>query len=287
MNLMQGLQDAWSSVASFVPKLLAFLVILIVGWIIAKVVKSLVTKGLARVGFDRLLQRGGMSRMLERSAYTGSQLVGLLIYYALGLVILTMAFAVFGPNPISDLLSAVVAWLPRAAVALIIVVVAVAIATAVRNIVSSALSGLSYGPFIGTLASVFIVALGVIAALNQIGVATAVTGPVLIAVLATVGGILVVGVGGGMVRPMQQRWERWLQAAEQETGRVREATSTSYSRGREDAMSAPSAGTTTGTAGTAGRPETAMPEEGSTASRSTGPGPTTPGSDRGYDEPSI
>ena len=46
-----------------------------------------------------------------------------------------------------------------------------------------------------------------IAALNQVGIATTVTQPVLIAVLATVAGILIVGVGGGLVRPMQQRWD--------------------------------------------------------------------------------
>lgn len=64
--------------------------------------------------------------------------------------------------------------------------------------------------------AIFVIALGVIAALNQIGVATAETTPVLIAVLATVGDILVVGVGGGRVRPMQQRWDWWLSRAEQE-----------------------------------------------------------------------
>jgi hypothetical protein len=81
---------------------------------------------------------------------------------------------------------------------------------------------------------VFIIALGVIAALSQIGVAVAVTLPVLIAVLATVGGILVVGVGGGLVRPMQQRWERWLLRAEEEAPQAR-AHAQAYERGREDA----------------------------------------------------
>jgi hypothetical protein len=90
---------------------------------------------------------------------------------------------------------------------------------------------------------VFVLALGVIAALNQIGVATTVTAPVLIAVLATVGGVIVVGVGGGMVRPMQQRWERWLNRAEEEfpNARTREEA---YQRGREDAMLAQEQSTT-------------------------------------------
>ena len=56
-----------------------------------------------------------------------------------------------------------------------------------------------------------------IAALNQIGVASAVTLPVLITVLATVAGVIIVGVGGGLIKPMQHRWERMLNRAETET----------------------------------------------------------------------
>jgi hypothetical protein len=60
----------------------------------------------------------------------------------------------------------------------------------------------------------------VIAALSQIGVAIAVTLPVLIAVLGTVAGILIVGVGGGLIAPMRQRWETILNRAEQEAPRA-------------------------------------------------------------------
>lgn len=58
------------------------------------------------------------------------------------------------------------------------------------------------------------------AALNQIGIATAVTTPILVALLGTIGGVIVVGVGGGLVRPMQRRWEQWLSRAERETLQV-------------------------------------------------------------------
>lgn len=63
-----------------------------------------------------------------------------------------------------------------------------------------------------------------IAALNQVGIGLSVTLPVLIAVLATVGGILVVGVGGGLIGPMRQRWEGWLGQLEEDTRRVRESS---------------------------------------------------------------
>jgi len=233
----QGIQDAWRSVATFVPKFIAFLAILLVGWIIARVLAKAVNAVLERVGFDRAVERGGVARAMERTKYDASDIIAKLVYYAVLLIALQISFSVFGPNPISDLLRGVVAWLPRAVVAIVIVVVAAAIASGVGDLVRGALGGLSYGRLLATLTSVFIIGLGVIAALNQIGIAVAVTVPVLITILATIGGILVVGVGGGMVKPMQQRWERWLSSAERETGNARSYLE-SYQRGRQDAAGA-------------------------------------------------
>ncbi|MBB4929890.1 small-conductance mechanosensitive channel [Lipingzhangella halophila] len=234
MNIEQGLTEAWTAVVSFVPRLAAFLAILIVGWLIAKLIGRLVSKGLARVGLDRALNNSGVGEYFQRSKYSASMLSGKIIYYAGVLIVLQLAFSVFGPNnPITQLIDGVVAWIPHAIVALVIIVVAGVIAKAARDLVSGALGGLSYGGFLANVTGIFIMALGVIAALNQIGVATTVTQPVLIAALATIGGILVVGIGGGMVRPMQQRWARWLDMAERDTSALREDES--YQAGRADA----------------------------------------------------
>jgi hypothetical protein len=233
----QGISNAWSTIATFVPKLLAFLLILFIGWLIAKALAKVVDKVLERVGFDRVAERGGINRM---SSYKASDIVAKLVYYAVLLIALQMAFGVFGENPVSAMLTGIVAWLPRAVVAIVIIVVAGAIARAVRDMVAGALGGLSYGNMLATMASVFVWGLGIIAALNQIGVAMSVTLPVLITVLATIGGIAIVGVGGGLIRPMQQRWEGWLGRAERELPQAK-AAAEAYQRGKEDAgrMGAP------------------------------------------------
>ncbi|WP_158885113.1 mechanosensitive ion channel family protein [Amycolatopsis anabasis] len=237
VDIGQGVSNAWSAVATFVPKFVAFLVILVIGWFIAKLLAKAVEKVLARVGFNRVVERGGINSMLAKSKFDASDIIAKLVYYAVLLIALQFAFGVWGPNPVSALLTEIVAWLPKAVVAIIIVVVVAAIARAVRDLVSRALSGLSYGNLLATLASVFIWGLGIIAAVNQIGIATTVTLPVLITVLATIGGILVVGVGGGLVKPMQQRWNTWLGRAENEFPAAK-AQAEAYQRGREDAARA-------------------------------------------------
>ncbi|MFG3438430.1 hypothetical protein ACGF0J_14395 [Nonomuraea sp. NPDC047897] len=269
-NLGQSLTDMLRQVVAFVPRLVAFIAILIIGWLIAKLLAKAVDKILDRVGFDRAVQRSGMGRVLERSRYDASGLIGKLVYYAILLVTLQLAFSVFGPNPISTLLTAVVAWLPRAVVAIIIVVVAGAIAAAVRDLVGSALGGLSYGRWLATAASVFIWALGIIAALNQIGVATTVTTPVLITVLATVGAIIAIGVGGGLVRPMQQRWDRWLGRMEEQAPQAR-AQAEAYQRGRQDATHMAPAQQTPQTTPATGEPTTPIRTGGEPGARADRP----------------
>ncbi|MBM7369449.1 mechanosensitive ion channel family protein [Gordonia hydrophobica] len=250
-----GISDAWSSIAKFVPKLAAFLVILIIGWIIAKVLAKVVTVILRKVGFDRLAERSGVSRALAKSEYDASSLLAKIVYYAVLLITLQLAIGAFGPNPISDLLTKFVAWLPKLFVAIIIIVIAAAIAQAVREIIRNALSGASYGQLVATIASVFILGAGIIAALNQIGVATTVTTPILVAVLATLGGVIVVGVGGGLVKPMQSRWETALDkvaeeiparrsAREQEQAARSHAQHAAYSQ--QQATAQPSAAPTQG-----------------------------------------
>ena len=69
INFGTGLTSAWSNVATFVPKLVVFLIILIVGYLVAKAIAKILSRVLSRVGFDRLVERGGVKAALDRSKY--------------------------------------------------------------------------------------------------------------------------------------------------------------------------------------------------------------------------
>jgi hypothetical protein len=220
--MKDALTSGLTTVANFVPKLVVFLLILIIGILVAKAIGKALSALLTKVGFDGAVERGGIKKALENSKLDASDIVGKLIYYTLLLFVLQLAFGVFGPNPISDLLTQVITFLPSLIVAIVIIVVASSIAAAVKVLIDGTLGGLSYGKVLANAASIFILFLGVVAALNQIGVATTVTTPILIMILATVGGVIVIGVGGGLIKPMQHRWEDYLSTAEAEAPRIRE-----------------------------------------------------------------
>ena len=102
--MRDALRDGLSTIAEFVPKLALFLVILVIGIIIAKLIAKALNALLERVGFDRAVERGGIKKALSSSKMDASDIVAKLIYYTLLLFVLQLAFGVFGANPISDLL---------------------------------------------------------------------------------------------------------------------------------------------------------------------------------------
>jgi mechanosensitive ion channel-like protein len=210
-QIKNGLGQAWTLVATFFPKLLAFLLILFVGWLIAKAISKGLGMAMTKLGFGRLVEKTGLSHLTSRSGVNVATILVKLVYYFVLLIALQLAFGVFGEsNPVSSLLNDVIGFLPRIVVAIVLVVVAAAIGKVVRDLITSAMGNRQLGRPMGTAAYVFIVAIGAIAALNQVNVATTVTTPILITVLATIGGVIVVGFGGGLVRPMQARWDGWI-----------------------------------------------------------------------------
>lgn len=217
----EGVESAWSSVAEFVPRLAAFLAILIIGAFVAKALAAALDKVLDRVGFDRAVERGGIRKALSHSQYDASDLLSKVVYYGLMLFVLQAAFGVFGPNPISDLLGSVIAYLPAVFAAIVIVVVASAIAAAVREIIDASLGGLSYGKALANAASAFIMGIGLFAALSQLNIAPAITNGLFYGILASIVGVTVIAVGGGGIKPMQQYWEQSLSRISEESSNVR------------------------------------------------------------------
>lgn len=222
VDLTGGLEEAWQRIITFLPKLLAFLLILVIGYFVAKAIQKILDRVLERVGFDRVVERGGIKRALEGSQYDASGILSKIVFYIVFLFVLQLAFGVFGPNPISDLIASIVAFLPRLFVAIVIVVIAGAVAAAVRTIIETALGGLPYGRIVAMAATGLIWFIGIAAALNQIEVAPAIVTGLYYAVLAIIVGIVVVSVGGGGIQPMRERWERALGRVEREAPRIRE-----------------------------------------------------------------
>lgn len=225
LDLEQPVTDGFRSVATFVPKLLGFLVVLIVGYFVAKIISKLVDKLLERAGFDRAVEKGGVKKALAKSQYDASDIVAKLVFFAIFIPVLSAAIGVLGIAALQDPLTAFISLIPRIIVAIILIVIGAVLAGTVKTFISNALGGLSYAAVLANVASVLILLGFVKAALDQVGIATSVTGPLLYAILGTVAGVIIVGVGGGLIKPMQGRWESMLNNAELEKDKIKQQAS--------------------------------------------------------------
>lgn len=235
-EFQDGLGDAWGSIATFLPKLVGFLLILVIGYFIAKAIAKIVDRVLERVGFDKLVERGGVGKALEGSKYDASAILGKVVFYALFLFVLQLAFGVFGPNPISDLIRGVIAYLPNVFVAIVIIVIGAAIAAAVKEIIEASLGGLSYGRGLALGASALILGVALFAALDQLNIAEDIVKGLFYAILAIMVGSAVIAIGGGGIKTMSGYWERAAQKAEEESSNMKEEAQGSKERIQERAQ---------------------------------------------------
>jgi hypothetical protein len=235
VDFQGGVTSAWANVITFVPKLAAALVIILVGYLIARVIAGILNKVLERVGFDRAVERGGIKQALARSKYDPSDIIAKLAFWLIFLITLQIAFGVFGPNPISDLLKGLIAYLPNVFVAIVIIVVAAAIAKAVTDLLSNLLSSVSGGPMMAKGAGIAILVFGAFAALDQLQIAPRIVTGLWYAILASVVGSAVVAIGGGGIKTMQRYWERATTKAEERAPQLKQQAqrSTSASAGDE------------------------------------------------------
>ena len=217
-----GIESAWSNVATFVPKLVVALLILLIGWFVAKALAGILNKVLERVGFDRVVERGGVRQVLARSRYDASDILAKLVFWTIMLLVLQLAFGVFGSNPVSDLLAGLIAYLPNVFVAILILVIAAAIARAVTDLLSNLLSSVQGGQLLARGAGIAVLVFAVFAALDQLQIAPRIVTGLWYAILAAVVGSVIVAVGGGGIRTMQRYWERTASRAEQRAPQLRD-----------------------------------------------------------------
>jgi flagellar biosynthesis protein FliQ len=216
-----ALEEAWENVVTFAPKLLGFFLILLIGFFIAKLLSKLTNSLLERVGFDGWVQRGALQTAFVRAKTDASDLIALIVFWAVFLITLQLAFGIWGPNPITDLIEGIIAYLPNVIAAVIILVIAAAIARVVTDVLTPALGAVRGGEWIARVAGIAILVVGIFAALNQLEIAPAIVNGLFYALLLVVAGSLLISFGVGGI-PLARRYlERWGGRADQAVGEIR------------------------------------------------------------------
>lgn len=197
-----SLTRALSSVTAAIPNILAFIAIIIVGWIVAGLLASALVSVLRTVKFNRLARNSGFSDFVEGMGVKTSATVfiGEIAKWFVRLIALVVAFDALGLPAVSNVLEQLLLWLPNLAVALVILVIGGLIAKAVGGLAQSSAreAGFARASLIGTIARASIWAFAIIVAVNELGIAENAVNALLVAVLAatSLGLGLAFGLGG-------------------------------------------------------------------------------------------
>jgi hypothetical protein len=174
-RIQEALNDAVALMLLAIPNIVSFLVILIIGWIIASLLAGAVAALLRVIKFNDMAARAGISDFVQRMGVRtdpAGVLSGIVKWF-IRLLTLIVAFDALGLPAVSAIIRDILAWLPNLVVALVIIVVAGLIANALASVVRGASSkaGLDNPDLLASIARVAVLGFGIIAALSQVGIA--------------------------------------------------------------------------------------------------------------------
>jgi hypothetical protein len=218
--VLVAVTEALSNVLGFLPSLAGAALILVLGWIISGFLGRLVESGLKRIGFEHAANQTGINGIIARAGqgWSASRVVGEVVKWFIRLIAIQAAAQVLGMEQISEIVNAVVLWLPNLVVALAIVVIGAVIGRVVGGAVRASTSemGLGNPDLLGGVARYAVIAFALVAALGQLGIGETVVNTLLIGIVGAIGLAIAIafGLGGREVAAeLTRRWYENGQAA--------------------------------------------------------------------------
>ena len=192
------LRNGFEGVFDFIPNLIGFLVVLVIGYFVAKIVAGAISRLLARSGLDRTLMEGQGGRYISKLTESPSWVLGRIAFWAILLGVIALAVSVLGIAALTAFVGAILAYVPNVIAALLIFLVAGAIAAGVGALVTRTMGDTPTGKVLATVVPGLVMAIAIFMILNQLKIAPAIvtiTYAALIGALA-LAAALAFGLGG-------------------------------------------------------------------------------------------
>jgi small-conductance mechanosensitive channel len=182
--MFQPLQDALSTFFSYLPQLIGAIVILVIGYVIARVLRAVVGRVLQGIGFDRWMERGGIKQFFDRAQTreTPATVLGRLVFWFVFIIAITMAADALGIEQVSQVLAQLIAYIPSIIAAILILVLAALLA----NFLASIVRGATGSDLLANVARYAIMVYAAFAAITELGIAVQLTAPTFLIILGAV-----------------------------------------------------------------------------------------------------
>jgi len=198
--LLEPARTMLGQIGSFLNSVLLVLIILVIGWLASKLVKSVVTKGLRLIKLDELSDRIELDSILAKGGikYSISELLGVICYWLVLLV--TVVVALNSVNLMtSTLLDKVVTLVPKTIIAIFIFILGMFVSTVLKNIVltTSSNAGLTYSAFLAKGTQFIVMMFTLLMVLEELNIGVRISEIALSIVLGSIGLAFALAVGLG------------------------------------------------------------------------------------------
>ena len=234
VKIAASLQKALDGFLGFLPNLIGFLLILIIGFIIARVVKGILTKLLQKAKLDETLHKGQTGEYVEKISpgASPSALIAGVVFWLIFLFVLSAAIGTLKIPAVTVFMNQVLSYLPNVIVAVLIFVIAGAIAGAAGGLVAKTMGDTPTGKIVGTAVPALIMIIAVFMILTQLHIAPAIVEATYIALIGSValGAALAFGLGGRELAGDALRQAR--DKGQEQKGQVKQDMQTGKERGQ-------------------------------------------------------
>ncbi len=194
-------REVLEKMVSFISLSLVALIIIGVGWVLAKSARGIISRILKAIKLDKLGESSGLSEYLRKGdiKYTISDLVAVIVYWLIMLIVIMITANVLGLTIVAELLDKIVLYIPNVLAAMIVLVIGSLFAVFLRRVVETTAenAGLSHSRGLGMLVHVIIVVFAVIIALEQLRIGITILSQFLTIILGSVGLALALAFGLG------------------------------------------------------------------------------------------
>lgn len=212
-DISQALLGSLAVFLAAIPAIVGALLLLVIGWIIAGIVGGLVAKVLRTIRIDQLADRSGVTTFLARAnvhADAAGVVAGLVKWY-IRLVFLLLAANAVGLTAVSGIVASVLGFIPNLIVAMFILGVFSWLAKTAKNLVSASLesAGMPNAGGIGALVFGAVLAFGIVAAADQLGIAQTLLNTLFVGVVAALALAFGLAFGLGGREQAAEIWADW------------------------------------------------------------------------------
>jgi len=236
VKIGDSLQQGLDSFFGFLPNLLGFLVILFIGYIVARIVKGVLSKVLDKVGLDRALHSGQTGQYVEKVSpgASPSRLIGSIAFWFIFLGAISIAVSALKIPALTTFVSSIYGYLPNIIAAVIIFVVAGAIAGAVATLVAKTMGDTPTGKLVATIVPVLVMAIATFMILDQLEIAPAIVTIAYAVLLGSLGLGMALAFGLGGRETAAQLVSGAYDKGQEQKGQVKQDLRTGKERGAVD-----------------------------------------------------